>query len=67
MGGWDPSVVSDAGSLLHRKVRDRVTDQVVHGSARRGAGLEEIVLGIPNQQALVLEGPADAPGQPLDE
>jgi hypothetical protein len=44
-----------------------VADQIVHGSARRGARLEEIVLGIPNQQALALEGPANAPGQPLDE
>ena len=36
-------------------------------SPRRGAGLEDIVLGIPSQQILALEGPADAPGQLLDE
>jgi hypothetical protein len=48
-------------------VRDRVADQVVHGSARRGAELEETILGIPHQQALALEGSANALGQPLDE
>jgi|APLak6261658528_1056013.scaffolds.fasta_scaffold121679_2 hypothetical protein len=48
-------------------VGDRVADQVVHGAARRGAELEEIILGIPHQQTLALERSADAPGQPLDQ
>ena len=43
------------------------TNQVVHGAAPFGTGLQEIILGIPNQQALALEGAAHAPGQPLDE
>jgi hypothetical protein len=32
-----------------------VADQVIHRSARIGAELEEIILGIPNQQTLALE------------
>jgi len=34
---------------------------------RRGAELEEGILGIPNQQALALERSANTRGQPLDE
>jgi hypothetical protein len=44
-----------------------VADQVVQGAAHRGAELEEIIPGIPHQQALALERSANARGQPLDE
>jgi hypothetical protein len=44
-----------------------VDDQVIHGSARLGAEFEEIILGIPNQQTLALQGSASAFGLPLDE
>jgi hypothetical protein len=44
-----------------------VADQIIQWAAGSGAELEIAVLGITCQDALALEGAADALGQPLDE